>query len=62
MKKTDKKGKNWLFPEEVEIRLTHLDQIIVCNIPVKYSLTVMMKCTLDHETLFNIQECFLKVG
>ena len=61
-KKTDKKGKNWLFPEEAEIRLTQLDQIIVRNIPVKCSLIAMMRCTLDNETLSNIQECFLKVA
>ena len=62
MKKTDKKGKNWLwlFPLEAEIRLTQLDQIIVRNIPVKYSLTTMMRCTLDNETLSGIQECFLQ--
>ena len=43
MQKTDKKGKKWIFPEEAEIRLTQLDQIIVLNIPVKYSLTAMMR-------------------
>ena len=62
MQKTDKKGKNWIFPEEAEIRLTQSDQIIVLNIPVKYSVTAMMRCSLDNETLSNIQECFFKVA
>ena len=60
MKKTYKKGKNWLFCEELEIRLTQLGQIIVRNIPVKYSLKAMVKCTLGNETHSNIQEFFLK--
>ena len=47
MKRTDKKGLNWLFPEEAEIHVTHIDQIIARNIPVKYSLTAMMRCILD---------------
>ena len=52
MKKINKE-KNWLFPEKAEIRLTQLDQIIVCNMPVKYSQTAMMRRTLDNETHSN---------
>ena len=61
MKKTDKRGKNWLFPEEAEIRSTQFDHIIARNIPIKYSFTAIMRCTLDNETHSNIEECFQKV-
>lgn len=34
MVKTDKKGLKWIYPDEADIQLTKLDQIIVCNIAV----------------------------
>ena len=57
-----KKKKKKKTIEEAEIRLTQLDQVTAHNILVKYSITAMMRCTLDNEILSNIQECFFKVA
>ena len=43
MKCSDKKGFNWLFPDEADIQLTSLNQIIARNIQVAYSLTATFK-------------------
>ena len=37
----------WLFLQEAEIHLTEEKQVIVRNIQVKYSLTAMMRSTLN---------------
>ena len=58
MKRTDKKGFNWLFPEEAEIHLTKHDQVIARNIPVRYSLTAMMRCILDDKPHTDITQCY----
>lgn len=61
MKKSDKKGLNWLFPDEADIHDADPDQIFVRNIQVKYSLTAMIRCVISNQTLDNILECFNKI-
>ena len=58
MKRTDKKGLKWLFPSEAEIYTTKIEQIVVRNIPVRYSLTAVMRFALDEETHTYIENCF----
>ena len=58
MVKTDKKGLRWLFPDEADIQLTKLDQIIVRNIPASYQLTSMIRCEVSQKNLKNFQFCF----
>ena len=58
MRKSDKKGVRWLFPEEAEILETSLDQILQRNIPVSYSLTAMIRCEISKATLETIDKMF----
>ena len=58
MKRTDKKGLNWLFPSEAAVFPTKPDQIIARRIPVRYTLTAVMRCVLDEETHNDIDQCF----
>lgn len=61
MKRSDRKGLNWLFPEEAEINDTNTDQILMRHIQVKYTLTAMIRCVIPHNTLDLILECFSKI-
>ena len=42
MKRSDKKGLKWLFPDDVEIQSAKVDQILLRHINVSYSLTGMI--------------------
>ena len=43
MRKSDKQGLSWLFPNEAEIHDTSRDQIIARNIEIRYSMTAMIR-------------------
>ena len=60
MKRGDKNGYRWLFPETAEILPTKKKMIIKRNITVSYSLTAMIRCIIDNETLKEINESFKK--
>ena len=60
MKMSDRKGRNWLFPEEADVHATSIDQIIVRNIQVTYSMTAIIRCEISQETLHHIEACFTK--
>ena len=56
MKRTDAKGKQWLFLEEAQIHITH--QVIKQNFSVRYSLAAIMRCSLDKQQYQDIEDCF----
>ena len=58
MKRTVAKGTEWLFPEKAEIHITHNKQVIKRNVSVWYSLTAIMRCSLDKKQYQDIVECF----
>ena len=60
MKRSDRNGYRWLFPEQAEILSTKKKMIIKRNITVSYSLTAMIRCIIDNETLKEINESFSK--
>ena len=61
MKRSNKKGFNWLFPDEADIQFTSLNQIIARNIQVAYSLTAIIRCRISNDTLNYIQDCFTEL-
>ena len=61
MKRSDRKGLNWLFPEEADVHDASTDQILMRHIQVNYTLTAMIRCVIPCETLDHILECFSKI-
>ena len=61
MKKSDRKGLNWLFPDEADVHDASTDQILVRHIQVKYTLTAMIRCVISNDTLNNILERFSNI-
>ena len=60
MKRSDKQGARWLFPDKAEVHKTSPDQILLRNIEVLYSLTAMIICELCKPTLEKIVDLFQK--
>ena len=60
MKRSDKQGARWLFPDKAEVHKTSPDQIFLRNIQVSYSLTAMIICELCKPTLEKIVDLFQK--
>ena len=58
IKRTDAKETQWLFPEERESHITQDEQVIKRNVSVWYSLTAIMRCSLDKKQYQDIVECF----
>ena len=61
MKRSDKNGYNWLFPEEAEIHLTCPSQIIAGNIQVAYSATAIIRCKISKETVSANRKLFQQI-
>ena len=56
MKRTDKQGLRWLFPEEAEILKTSIKMVLMPNVTISYTLTAM--CQVNRETCISNQESF----
>ena len=54
MRKSDKQGLSWLFPDEAEIHDTNRDQIIAKNIEIRYSMTAMIRGNISRQTLTSV--------
>ena len=61
LRKSDKKGLNWLFPDEADVHDASTDQILMRHIQVKYTLTAMIRCVIPPDTLDQIEACFSKI-
>ena len=44
MKRSDRVGRNWLFPEKADIHAIGTDQILMRHTQVNYTLTAMIRC------------------
>ena len=62
MRKSDKQGLSWLFPDEAEVYDTIRDQIIARNMEIKYSMTAMIRGNISRQTLTHIGQCFEKIS
>ena len=62
MRKSDKQGLSWLFPEEAEIHDTGWDQIITRNIEIRHSMMAMIRGNISRQTLTQIEQCFDKIS
>ena len=62
MRKSDKQGLSWLFPNEAEIHDTSRDQIIATNIEIRHSLMAMIRGNISRQTLTQIEQCFEKIS
>ena len=62
MRKSEKQGVSWLFPDEAEIHDTSQDQIIARYIEIRYSLTAMIRGNISRQTLTQIEQCFEKIS
>ena len=51
---------NWFFPEEAEIHLRKHNQLITCNILIRYSLTAMMICILNNQNMYRYNSMLLQ--
>ena len=58
MKRSDKQGLRWLFPDKTDIHKTSPEQVLLRNIPISYCLTAMIRCQISAETLKKIQALF----
>ena len=55
MRKSDKHGLRWSFPDEAEIHDTSRDQIIGRNIEIRYSMTAIIRGNISRQTLTQIE-------
>ena len=62
MKRSDKQGLKWLFPEKAVIHQTSTKQVLLRNVPVSYSLTAIIRCEISSQTLIDIQATFDKIN
>ena len=62
MRKSDKQGLSWLFPDEAEIHDRSRDQIIAGNIEIRYSMTTMIRGNISRQTLTQFEQCFEKIS
>ena len=60
MKRSDRKGARWLFPDEADVHETQAEQILLQNLQVSYCLTAMIRCELSTKTLQTISDLFDK--
>ena len=62
MRKSDKQGLSWLFPDEAEIHDRSRDQIIAGNIEIRYSMTTMIRGNISRQKLTQFEQCFEKIS
>ena len=62
MRKLDKQGLSWLFPDEAEIQDRSRDQIIAGNIEIRYSMTTMIRGNISRQKLTQFEQCFEKIS
>ena len=62
MRKSDKQGLSWLFPDEAEIHDMSRDQIIARNIEITYSMTAMIRGNILRQTMTQTEQCFEKIS
>ena len=62
MRKSDKQGLSWLFPDEAEVYDTIQDQIVARNMEIRYSMTAMIRGNISRHTLTHIGQCFEKIS
>ena len=60
MKRSDRKGARWLFPDEADVHESQAEQILLQNLQVSYCLTAMIRCELSTKTLQTISDLFDK--
>ena len=62
MRKLDKEGLSWLFPDEAEIHDTSRDRINARNIETTYSMSAIVRNNISRQTLTQIEQCFEKIS
>ena len=62
MKRSDRVGRNWLFPEKADVHATGTDQILMRHIQVNYTLTAMIRCQISSETVGQIETELSKIN
>ena len=62
MRKSDKQGLSWLFPDEAEIHDMSWDQIIPRSIEIRYSMVALIRGNILRLTLTQIEQCFEKIS
>ena len=62
MRKSDKQGLNWLFPEEAEIHDRGRDQIITRNTEIRHSMMAMISGNISRQTLTQFWQNFNMAG
>ena len=62
MRKSDKQGISWLFPDEAEIHDKRQDQIIARNIEIRYSMMAMIRGNILRQIPKHIEQCFEKIS
>ena len=60
MKKKDRKGARWFFPDEADVHETQAVQILLRNLQVSFCFTAMIRCELSTKTLQTISDLFDK--
>ena len=60
LKRSDKIGCHWMYPDEADVHITKPEQIIVRNIAVSYRCTSFIRCTIDPSTVELINERYIK--
>ena len=62
MRKSDKQGLSWLFPDEAEIHDMSRDQMIPRSIEIRYSMMALIRGNTLRLTLTQIEQCFEKIS
>ena len=62
MRKSDKQGLSWLFPDEAEIHDMSRDQMIPRSIEIRYSMMALIRGNILRLTLTQIEQCFEKIS
>ena len=62
LRKSDKQGVSWLFPDEAGIHDTSQNKIIARNIDIRYSMTTMTRGNISRQTLTQIEQCSEKIS
>ena len=60
LKRSDKVGCHWVYPDEADVHTTKLDQIIFRKIAVSYRCTSFIRCTIDSNTVELINDRYIK--
>ena len=62
MRRSDRVGRNWLFPEKADVHATGTDQILMRHIQVNYTLTAIIRCQISSETAGQIESELSKIN